>query len=138
MAGTADLGFSLSQGTTSLSFTWSGFNDSLDQHVSDTISNLLSMPPSESIFDLQKEELLDELANGYLEKSYIQAISKFQTLISDKGLESNLIHEAMRGYTFTQFESDLSSWLKKGRFVWYISGNISPETAIKIAEDGIS
>ena len=101
MAGTADLGFSLSQGTTSLSFTWSGFNDSLDQHVSDTISNLLSMPPSESIFDLQKEELLDELANSYLEKSYIQAISKFQTLISDKGLESKLIHEAMKGYTFT-------------------------------------
>jgi hypothetical protein len=44
----------------------------------------------------------------------------------------------MQGYNFSQFESDLDSWLKKGRFVWYVSGNISPETAIKIAEDGIS
>ena len=81
---------------------------------------------------------MDELANGYLEKSYTQAISKFQTLISDKGLERKLIHAVLEDYTFSKFENDLNSWLKKGRFVWYISGNISPETAIKIASDGIT
>jgi len=36
------------------------------------------------------------------------------------------------------FVRDLSNWLKTGRMLWYISGNISHDTAIQIVDQARS
>jgi secreted Zn-dependent insulinase-like peptidase len=46
-----------------------------------------------------------------------------------------LLRNILEGYTYEDFMKQLSGWLKKGRYVWFICGNYHHEAAVKLVED---
>lgn len=82
--------------------------------------------------------MLDALKNNYYQGAYSQAYSKFTNLISDKTVEKYKLKSTLETYNFGDFKADFEKWLKQGRYVWFIGGNISKESATKIAEESMN
>ena len=48
--------------------------------------------------------------------------------------EAKHICQGLNDYTYADFQKDLSTWLQSGRTVFTIVGNLTPDSAIEIAE----
>lgn len=72
MADCANLHFAVSVMYDNIGFTWSGFNDSMPNYITESISKLQSMPQEDlrQIFDQVKEKLMIDWKNCYLIQSY--------------------------------------------------------------------
>ncbi len=72
MADCAHLGFEITALYDNLDFTWSGYNDSLQNYINESLHRLKAMEQQdlEEIFNQVKEKLLVEWKNAYLEQSY--------------------------------------------------------------------
>lgn len=56
------------------------------------------------------------------------------TILLEGGWEPKQIKDLLEDFTYEQFKEMQASWLKTGRMVWYVYGNIEKETAIKTVE----
>jgi len=88
----------------------------------------------ESLFDQAKEMLLKDWKNFYLSKSYIQIRKIIKTILINCEMEKNQLRTHLETFTYAKFQDYLKVWLKNGRFLWYINGNISEESALKIVD----
>ena len=43
----------------------------------------------------------------------------------------------LEAFTFEKFKNFQSEWLRSGRAVWYVTGNIGSDNAIEIVEQAI-
>ena len=75
MADCANLHFAVNVMYDNIGLTWSGFNDSMPNYITESISKLQSMPQEDlrQIFDQVKEKLMIDWKNCYLIQSYQQA-----------------------------------------------------------------
>lgn len=87
MAEMAKLGFGINVLHDNLNFTWSGFNDSMPNYIAETVTKIsqLSTQDLTAVFAQQKEKLLMEWKNAYLEQSYQQAFLHFDGLFYVQG-----------------------------------------------------
>ena len=78
----ANLNFDSSLMHDNIDFTWSGFNDSMPNYITETIVKLnqLQSEDLEDIFNQVKEKLLLEWKNAYLKQSYQQAFMQFDNI----------------------------------------------------------
>lgn len=83
MAECANLNFDFSLMHDNVNFTWSGFNDSMPNYISETIlkMNHMKSEPLEEIFNQVKERLLADWKNEYLKQSYHQAFTQFDNIL---------------------------------------------------------
>lgn len=89
----------------------------------------------ESFFNQVKEKLKQEWANAYLDQSYIQAIGdEFNYMMLACSFEKKHLNKALESYTFDKFTAQLNQIFKTGRYLWFFSGNVAPETAISTVE----
>jgi secreted Zn-dependent insulinase-like peptidase len=45
-----------------------------------------------------------------------------------------VLKQILEGFTFEEFLDINAGWMKSGRLLWFVSGNMSKETAISLAE----
>lgn len=50
-------------------------------------------------------------------------------------MEQKILREHLETFVFEDFTELLGQWLKSGRQVWYISGNLDADASIKIVEN---
>lgn len=136
MADCASLSNSVSVKYDNIGFSWSGWNDSMPNYVNETIKKLKEMPSTNltEIFEQTKEKLLLEWKNAYLGQSYNQAFSLFDSAALNRAVEKKVLRPLLENYSYERFNQDLAQWMQKGRYVWYINGNISSDAAIEIVE----
>ena len=48
--------------------------------------------------------------------------------------EKKTLRNILENYTFEEFVHESQEWLKSGRTLWYVSGNIAKEEALYLAE----
>lgn len=137
MADCANLHFSVNVMYDNIGLTWSGFNDSMPNYITESIAKLQGMPQQDlrQIFDQVKEKLLIDWKNCYLIQSYQQAFQQFTDVIYTSAIEKKILRAILETYTYEDFQNQLKNWLKKGRYVWFICGNYHHEEAIKLVED---
>lgn len=80
---------------------------------------------------------MQEWNNFYLEQSYRQASSTFETLILSPGFEKKQLRRCLETFSFENFNELMSGhWFLKGRCIWFLHGNLSLEGALELAEKG--
>ena len=105
MGDVANLSFSIHPMSDNIHFAWNGFNDSIPTFVIETIKRMDSMKDQDlsAIFDLVKEEALEDCANFYLDQSYMQSMGTFKAIISDVEPQKKEVRELLEGYDYAQF-----------------------------------
>ena len=58
-----------------------------------------------------------------------------KSVLTNLELEKKQLRDHLENFKFDDFKTDLDKWLKTGRQVWYISGNLSEEDATLIVEE---
>ena len=48
--------------------------------------------------------------------------------------EKKALRNILENYTFEEFVHESQEWLKSGRTLWYVSGNIAKEQAVHMTE----
>lgn len=72
--------------------------------------------------------------NFYYEQSYQQTFALFENLMVNVAIEQSQMREELEGYTFENFQESHKNWLKSGKQVWYVTGNLGHEQAIEIVD----
>jgi insulysin len=89
----------------------------------------------QQLFNQAKEELLLDWKNFYLEKSYTQARSLIKTILVNVEMEKKQLRSHLENFSYSLFQEYLKDWFKNGRYLWYIGGNISEESALAIVDN---
>jgi secreted Zn-dependent insulinase-like peptidase len=69
MANCANMNLSINPGYDNIGFSWSGFDDTIQEYITQSILKMTSMDPTqlEKTFNQIKEKYLLDLSNFYLE-----------------------------------------------------------------------
>ena len=51
-----------------------------------------------------------------------------------RAAEKKFLRPLLENYSYEKFNEDMAQWMKSGRYVWYITGNITSDEAIQIVE----
>jgi insulysin len=123
-----------------IEFTWKGFNDTMGTFVEGAIQMVMDMMQQdlEFLFNQAKEMLLKDWKNYYLAKSYIQIRKIIKTILNNCEMEKKQLRTHLETFDYSKFKDYIKDWLKNGRFLWYINGNISEESALKIVDSATS
>ena len=97
---------------------------------------LKAMPQSDlrEMFDQTKEKLLLEWKNAYLGQSYSQAFAMYESVTMSRAVEKKFLRPLLENYSYEKFNEDMTQWMYSGRYVWYITGNMTGDEAIQIVE----
>jgi len=136
MADCAALTFSSALAHDNIDLRWNGYNDSLVNFVSETIERINKMAGEDvkAIFEQVKEKLLQEWKNFYLQQTFRLAYQYLDPVLMSSGFERKLLRQILEEFKYDDFKGMLQQWLKSGRMVWYVHGNVSKENAIHIVE----
>lgn len=134
MAANAALGFGLNAGTTGLDFSWAGYSDSMPAFVRETLKKVAEMRSADlaEIFDQVKEAHMLAWKNAYLKQTYEQLGASLGDYVTGNTFSPRDYRQALESYTYSDFSSDLQSWLIHGRLLWFVSGNLTPLQAEKL------
>mmetsp|Transcript_12503 Transcript_12503/g.21034 ORF Transcript_12503/g.21034 Transcript_12503/m.21034 type:complete len:366 (+) Transcript_12503:1830-2927(+) len=89
----------------------------------------------EEIFNQVKEKLLLDYKNSYLQQSYQQAFALLECCMYPLTYEKDELRTILEHYTYQQFSAQLKDWLVSGRYVWYVSGNISHDESVALVDN---
>lgn len=88
----------------------------------------------EELFELAKKVMLKEYSDFYLQKSTVQALESFETLIISNSYDNGELKKTMEAYTYEMFRQQLKTMLRNAHFVWLVTGNITPQDSIDLVE----
>jgi insulysin len=136
MADLAKLDFGVSIDNDCIDYRWSGFNDSMPNYITETLSKIVNMKDADlaQIFDQVKEKLLLDWSNFYLEQSFRLAAAILPNIVVNLSMEKKQLIKHLETFTFDGFKTYLKDWLKTGRSVWFITGNYDNTEAIALVE----
>jgi len=105
---------------------WSGFNDSLGVYVQESLKFIDSMREKDfkDVFEQVKAKKIQELRSHYLQQTFRLAHSYLDTILLEGGWEPSQMREILESFTYEQFKQMQAQWLKTGRMLWYVYGNI--------------
>ena len=117
--------------------TWNGFNDSLVNFVGETIRKICACREEDcqDIFDQVKEQLSQEWKNYYLNQVFRLAYAEIDTMVYANDNEKSKLSQILEGFTYERFKIMSAQWLRHGRMLWYVYGNVSKDQA-KLIVDG--
>jgi len=132
MADCANLNFTLSVLHDNLNLSFSGFNDSMPNYISESVTRLMQMKDADlkEIFDQTKEKLLLDWKNFYLNQSFRQMLPSFEAIMYEMYPEKRALRKILEPYTYEMFMAELAGWLKSGQYIFYVHGNYSAEAAV--------
>jgi len=58
----------------------------------------------------------------------------FDSATLSSAIEKKVLRGLLENYSYESFMQELSQWLVNGRYVWYVTGNISNDSAVEIVE----
>ena len=58
----------------------------------------------------------------------------FDSATLSAAVEKKVLRALLENYSYEAFMKELAQWMINGRYVWYITGNISNESAVEIVE----
>ena len=137
MAQEAKLNFDCTLNRDGFDFTWSGFNDTMPSYIHEVLARVLAMENCDlkDTFEVMKEKLILDLKNHYIQNSYLVAFAEIQNVLINTAVQKKQLLPYLEEFTYENFMQYLdASWLKSGRAVWYISGNLGHEEAIALVE----
>jgi len=136
MADCANLNFTLSVLHDNLNLSFSGFNDSMPNYISESVTRLMQMKDADlkEIFDQTKEKLLLDWKNFYLNQSFRQMLPSFEAIMYEMYPEKRALRKILEPYTYEMFMAELAGWLKSGQYIFYVHGNYSAEAAVQLVE----
>ena len=137
MAEEAKLTFEVIIEQDNIEFHWEGYNDSMINYITETLDRFLNMKnlDTSKIFAQVKEKLLLDWKNFYYEQAYRLAFDQFNNYIVNHAIEKWTLREHLQDFTYEKFQEYNANWLKQGRCMWYITGNVDSDVAIAIAEN---
>jgi len=59
----------------------------------------------------------------------------FDSATLSSAIEKKVLRGLLENYSYESFMQELSQWLVNGRYVWYVTGNISNDSAVEIVEN---
>jgi len=59
----------------------------------------------------------------------------FDSATLSSAIEKKVLRGLLENYTYESFMQELAQWLVNGRYVWYVTGNISSDSAVEIVEN---
>lgn len=103
----AELNFDFTLMHDNINFTWSGFNDSMPNYISETIVkiNLMKNEDVQDIFNQSKEKLLQEWKNSYLKQSYQQAFSQFDNILYKNSFQLKQLRVILENTSYETFQT---------------------------------
>jgi len=115
---------------------WSGFNDGLGVFVQESLKFMDSIRERDfkEVFEQVKAKKIQELRSAYLQQTFRLAHSYVDTALLEGGWEPSQIRELLEPFTYEQFKEMQAAWLKTGRMLWYVYGNIDKKTSIETVE----
>ena len=66
------------------------------------------------------------------------AFAVLDTYIHEHYTEKKRLAEILENFTYENFMANKAEWLKSGRMLWYVYGNLTKEDAIQITQSGTS
>jgi len=131
MADCADLTFSIEVKYDSINFTWGGYDDSLQNYVSETMSKLAAMKDKNlsNEFNQVKEKLMNDWKNAYFQQTYQMMLEFREKAVYSNAFSKKEMRSVLEKYTYEQFMENLSKWMKNGRVLFYACGNFTEEEA---------
>jgi len=127
---------SLSLAIDNIEFVWKGFNDSLKVFVSETMSRAHKMRDADlrEVFEQVKEKLLQKWKNYYLQQTFRLAYQELNTVLIDNNFTQKQLRAILENFTYEEFQKMQAQWLKSGRMLWFVHGNLSKDDAIAIVD----
>lgn len=137
MGSMANLTFQVKPFPDNISMTWNGFDDSIPTFVSETLERMEKMKSAQLVafFDQVKEKTLQNWKNDSLEQAYLQGMKSFGSLISDAEYQKKNMSEVLLKYSYDDFKTDQEKWLKTGKQVWFVGGNIDEVQTTKMVTE---
>ena len=113
-----------------------GYNDTLPIYIEETLKRMKAFNPAdhEEEFSQVKEKLMQEWFNFYLEQSFRQGYANFENIVISAAIEKKVLRNILESFTFEEFVRVSKEWLKTGRFVWFVHGNIDKDVAVSLVE----
>ena len=101
----ANLNYEMALMHDNVNFTWSGYNDSMPNFISQTITKLLEIKQHDlaDIFDQIKEKLMLDWKNAYFQQSYMQAFQAFDNFHIRNSFEKKHLRSLLEKYTYSNF-----------------------------------
>lgn len=132
MADCAELSLEIVLAYDHLLLNWSGFSDTLPVYVRETMQRMVQMRiiDLESIFNQQKEQILQEMTNYYLNQTFRLAVAYFDTVVFDNAFERKELKALLETFTFEDFKRMHEKWLRSGYMVFFVHGNFTQQAAI--------
>jgi secreted Zn-dependent insulinase-like peptidase len=81
-------------------------------------------------FDQVKEKLMQEWYNFYYEQSFRQGFANFENIVVQGAYEKKTLRAILDKFTFDDFVRMAQDWLRSGRFIWFVHGNINKDSAV--------
>jgi len=79
--------------------------------------------------------LLQQYKNHYLQMVFRLGWSAINDSIHDWDTERHALRAILEGYTYQDFQADLSNWMVSGRMIWGFFGNITAQTAVDTVKE---
>lgn len=110
--------------------SWQGFSDSVEPFMKKVLEKMVEMQKQEQnqlkeMFEMVKETKMVEWKNAYLQQSYKQLGEIITNTYQSNSFEAKDLREYLSTYSYSQFKASLQTWLKNGRTVWFVYGNVS-------------
>jgi insulysin len=136
MAEMASMDASFSQSDGALRFDFRGYSEPIGEFINKYFEKLAHFKASDykQTFEAKKEALLRDLANFALAAPYSQTLSAIKSFIFVNKFSVKEQLEVVKNLTFEHFVEQCDHFLKNGRSVWFINGNVSPDQAKNVAQ----
>lgn len=118
---------------------WSGFNETLTTYVAESMRRLEMMKEADLqlIFNQAKEKLMLSWKNFYLEQSSRQAAQILAQTLPSLNFEQKHLRSLLEPFEYVDFQEFHKDWLKSGKCIWFISGNLTSEQAVSLVESAM-
>ena len=115
---------------------WRGYSDTLPVFIKETLQRVKNFNPAQhqEEFNQVKEKLMQEWYNFYLEQSFRQGFANFENIVLSAAIEKKVLRKILETFTFDDFINVSQEWLKTGRFVWYVHGNIYKNVVVHMVD----
>ena len=94
----------------------------------------LNLQEQRKFFDQSKEKLIREFKNFYFDQAYRQAHAMSDVILINSAFDRKQLLRILEDMTFEEFVNIGRDWMRTGRMVWFINGNIAKDVSIQIVE----
>lgn len=135
MAELAGMNCGLNMLANRINLSFSGFNESLPVLVDSFLKKMKEFQPEKHAekFEIKRMQEIKSQESIMKETPYLQCMDDYAVALSSFSENHCRKLELLKGFTFSKFVHYAKHWLHTTRMEWLIAGNLTEQTAVKVA-----